>query len=689
MLQIGNIIKIQLIKHYYKQQTMSNTLTFIFIGLVLVLSQRSAQGQAIHDAFELADYISQDFELTEGASPDKLYEILARNFPDQTSGLTRTDIVQAYQDNPFISPLLTDNLGGSEAFEGMTGQRALGGLGAASSGLGLPSSTFLLGLTDFLVKRTKQELTIAFFRDFQKIVQESEEMQYLFPSTTKVLLKIDENIYQFKAFWEVLRESFLKDLEGLVYNLDDYIQQSSRIKKPMIRYMVGDFFKVIELFYDKTPPAEVINYLSDEAYLHTITPDMDSSKFIPVLKSSLEVLGILSKSFETKDKNGYWVAPEKVVDMIRKPMIMNLYLGLVYQQSKNVKLGKQTLAGHLATLSGNGNAEKARRLLNIFKGFLDKGKALERLSQDIRSKANERRRNKNPQPQTEADKELEYDEYFEFTQEICDLVMYAYDFKKEIVGASNKEDSLVHTYLSVIGDINGMALEIRKKHYTSALINTLFIIEKLLPKDKFACERQVILKYGTFIATAVKAKTAKEVSDAISAFALPPGGSAIKKYSKFSIALNAYVGLSTGQEILNGIGPKAYYAVTTPIGFTFNWGFKNYGSISILASVLDIGALTAFRFQDDSVNELPDLKFENVLAPGGYLVYGVPKYPISIGIGAQLGPNLRTVTDANLNISTTSGWRWGAFIAVDIPIVSVYTSNKNYKQCCRKCNKKK
>ena len=95
----------------------------------------------------------------------------------------------------------------------------------------------------------------------------------------------------------------------------------------------------------------------------------------------------------------------------------------------------------------------------------------------MRSRANERRRNKNAAPQTEADKEMEYDSYFDFTQGISDMILYAYDFKKEIVGASNKEDSLVQKYLSIIGDINGTALSIRKKNYTSALMSTLFIIE--------------------------------------------------------------------------------------------------------------------------------------------------------------------------------------------------------------------
>ncbi|CAA6801550.1 MAG: Unknown protein [uncultured Aureispira sp.] len=665
----------------------STHLKFLLTILLIGSLGKSAYAQAIHDALQLNEFIDEEtYALTDAVESAKFYEILARNINEEQSGLTYDEILDNYRDNPFIAPLLTDELGGPVVYNGKTGQRALGALASASTGLGLPGSTFLMGLTDFLVKRTKQELSIAFFRDFQKVVKRSEEMQHLFPTTTKVLLKIDENIYQFKAFWEVLRESFLSDLEHLVYNLEDYVQESSKIKDPLARHMMSDFFKVIELFHDKTAPSDVINYLAEDAYLHTITADIDSSKFVPIFQSSLQVLGLFSKSLEHQDDNGYWVEPEVITTMLKKPAITTLYLGLVYQQGKDIQMGEKTFAEYLAPLSVRENALRVRNLLNTFKAFLDKAKALERLAKDMRRKANERRRDKNAPVMTDADKELEYDEYYDFTQNICDLFLYSYDFKKEILGASTKEDSLVHTYLTIISDINGMALEIRKKHYTSALINTLFIIEKLLPEGKFNCERQVMLKYGTFIATAVKAKTAEDVSDVIAAFALPPGGSAIKKYSKFSIAINAYVGLSAGQEILTDIGANPYYAVTTPIGVTFNWGFKNFGSIGILASVLDIGALTAFRFQDDNVSELPDLKFENVLAPGGYLVYGVPKYPIAIGFGAQLGPNLRTVTNGTL-VTQTSGWRWGAFIAVDIPIVSVYTTNKNYKQCCRKCEK--
>jgi len=665
---------------------MKRTTTFLWT-ICFLICQYPLWGQAIHDAYTLRGLMQEGDNLKEGANKAQLYQILARNMSQEKQNMTYNQIVKAYEKNPFIAPYLTGELGGNDVLKGKTGQRSLAGLGDAASGLGLPGSTFLLGLTDFLVKRTKQELTIAFFRDFQKVIKESEEMQYLFPHTTQILLQIGEEIYQFKAFWEVLRESFLKDLDDLVYHLDDYVQMSSRIKNPAVRHMMSDFFKVIELFYDQTTPADVIHYLAEDAYLHNLTPADDSAQFIPVMQSSLQLLGLISNSLENEDQNGYWVDPRLVTLMARDTLTTDMYLGLIYQQGQSIAIGDKTLGVHMKVMRKR--QERGRTFMNKIFMFIEKGRKIQRIAKDMRRKKMARKRNRNAGPVTDAEKETEYDDYFDFTQGICELVEYAYDFKKEMLGSTKRADTLVARYISIIHDLNNMGLSIRKQHYTSALISALFVIEKLLPEGEFRCQRKLMMKYGTFIATAAKAKTAQEVSDAISAFALPPGGSAIKKYSKFSIALNAYVGLSAGQEVLQNVGSKTYYAVTTPIGVTFNWGFNNAGAIGIMASVLDIGALTAFRFQDNTVNELPDLRFENVLAPGGYLIYNVPKYPISIGVGAQLGPNLRTVKNSSLGITQTSGWRWGAFLAVDLPMVSLYSTNKNYRPCCKKCKEPK
>jgi hypothetical protein len=407
------------------------------------------------------------------------------------------------------------------------------------------------------------------------------------------------------------------------------------------------------------------------------------------ISDALKILGLFSNSIESKERIGYWVKADILNKVIRNPTTFNLYIGLLYQNCKNTKVGNKSLADRLDSLyvSGNNQAQVKQNLGVLLKKFIDKAAILVRLSSTIRSKQLEQKRFKD-KVMTDAEKETLSNNYYQFTQGICALILYATEFNKLINESNTKIDSTIEQYLGIITELNSVAMNIQRKQYATALVHVLFCLEKLDTSKMYNCRFKQLFKFGSFIATAVKAQNAEEVSAAIEAFALPPGSAAQKKYAKFSITLNAYVGLSAGEEYLEGLGAKPFYAVTTPIGFNFAFGANKFGSFSLFASLIDIGALTAYRFEDSNTDELPDLKFENVLAPGAYFVYGVPKYPISIGLGAQLGPNLRSVTNGSLGLNSTKGWRWGAFIAVDIPIISVLNSNNKYRKCSP-CKKKK
>ncbi|MCP4443178.1 MAG: hypothetical protein GY810_30085 [Aureispira sp.] len=628
---------------------------------------------AYNDAFKIQGSMNIDLGFSED-NAKKTLEVLRKYYPNEDL----TKVLADAKENPFIGKYLNQitlvNAAEAPKRRGKDdGTRsAFNIIESATTGFSSPS-TLLLGLADFLVKRTKQELNIAFFKEFQEKIDSSQELQYLFPSVATVLKTIDQDIYQFKAFWEVLRESFLTDLENTLDNLQVYLQETDKIKKEEVRMLMIDWFRVIKMFKDQSTPASVIDYLGNKAFIHYVPTE---DKTFKTLQENLKILGLFSKSLEQEEEPGYWIMPEQMELLVRDTVMADFYLGLLYATGSEYKLGDKKLGEYLLDL--NDINARLRFFVRCIGGFVEKGRSLVQLANSIRQNQVNKRLG-NPRSTNIED---EYDDYYRFVQTTIDLADYSYAIKKELTGSTNKEDSLVNKYISVISDLNKLGLDIRKKRYTAAVLSTLFIIEKMLPPG-YDCERQVLLKYGTFVATAAMAKTPEEVSKAIEAFALPPGGSAIKKYSKFSIALNAYVGLSAGQEILKDVGTKPYYAVTAPVGITFNWGFKRAGALSIMLSAFDVGALTAFRFQDNTTNELPDLKFENVLAPGGYLIYGVPKYPIAIGVGAQLGPNLRSVNDATLNIDKTSGWRWGAFLAVDIPMVSIFSSNKKYKACKR------
>lgn len=677
---------------------------YLLGGLLLLIGNAlysPLQGQAIHDALALRKYVNDADGTFNLSNPDQLYAILSHYAIGATGA---TQIKAHYSNNPFLKDMVTtlDEMATKDNRSNNQYLSSSRSSGAASTGFGLSPSTFLLGLTDFLVGRTKQELNIAFFQDLQKVLETNEEMQYLFPTTKQVLLNMGTEVYQFKAYWEDLREAFLKDLDNLLYNLDDYVQESDHIKSELVRHIVSDLFKVTELLYNKTAPTKVVQYLATDAYLQAIDtnhlPNNERTeknlKLLNNLKGTLQLVGQLSSSLHGIGENTYWVDQDKMVELLRDDVSARLYLGLLYEKVKDIKIDNKTVGDLLKPYSNN--ISKGYQLLNELKLFLREAGRLKRIVDEIAQYDLQKRKSKTAP--TALDLKNEHQRYHDFAKGVLDLILYADDFKQIITGGESPLDSILTRYLSIANDLNTIVLEVRRQEYAPALMHALFVVEKVLPDDgQFTCARQELMRYGTFIATAVGAQTPKEVSNAIAAFALPPGSAALKKRANFSIMFNAFVGLSGGGEYLNKNTPpiRPYYAIATPIGVTFNWGLGKskynlpdavgnrgrYGAFGIMVSLIDVGALTAFRFEDDKTNDFPDLKFENVFAPGLYAVYSVPKYPIAIGIGGQLGPNLRSITDNNLVVDQTSGFRFGAFLAVDIPIVSFYSVGPVYTRC--------
>jgi len=656
------------------------SLLFLLLGSLFfnITNSIGQKNNAFYDAEVLQKKATQA-----GINVDaEILQILARYMNQSNGEFTPSEIQAAYSQNPFVGRYLQFNAATSNTPAIVYGQRGFSSDNNSlqTNGMGLSPSAFLMGLTDFLVQRTKQELHIAFFKEFNEKVKKSEELRILFPQTTETLITIESEIYRFNAFWDALRESFIQDLEHLSENLGDYFQKSSKIKDPKIKALGADCFEIMNMLKLKRPPTDIIDYLGNRALFYDL--DSEDGSELAMLQNNLKLVCLFSQSLEYIDASKYWVSPDQFANMVMDTMHTDLFLGLIYQRGKDLKIGNKTLGSHLTTMRSDKLA--VRMFLRTLRKFVEEGQLLFQQVQDVRRQTRNAERG-NAKPISTVEKNYNF---YSFAEKTINLVDYAIELQRHFVPDSSaaKQRKLYNNYIGSVRNLNKMIYDIQEKKYAVAIIEAIQIIQRLTPEGKLECERNILMKYGSFVAMAIRAKTPKEVSQAIEAFALPPGSSAIKKYSSFSLAINAYVGVGGGYEYLNGLQEKPFYAIATPVGISASWGFRQYGSISLFASIIDIGALTAFRFDPNNsgvTNPLPELKFENVFAPGAYLIYGVPKYPLSIGVGAQLGPNLRTVTAANGSTFQTSGFRMGAFIAVDIPITNLYSSSKQYRNCNR------
>lgn len=288
-------------------------------------------------------------------------------------------------------------------------------------------------------------------------------------------------------------------------------------------------------------------------------------------------------------------------------------------------------------------------------------------------------------------------DFTDFKNEVGNLVGLSVDFdlsnSASLLSLNNRVSALTSTNFDVGKEEVVKGLEA----LVSGISKTNKLIENL-PQ---------ILKYSNLAASIVKAQSSDEVKQVIESVALPAGSASIKKNTKFNIALNSYVGLSWGEENLrnvpDGMGnDNAIFGITAPTGVNFSWGGqKSASSFSVLLNVIDVGALVSYRFQSSKeimiqdednpgtmemakaeIEELPEIKLKNIFAPGGYIIWGLPKWPVSLGAGGQLGPQLRqiSITPTDEPAPTleleSSAWRWQIFFAVDIPLINFYTKSR-------------
>ena len=284
-----------------------------------------------------------------------------------------------------------------------------------------------------------------------------------------------------------------------------------------------------------------------------------------------------------------------------------------------------------------------------------------------------------------------------------------YPFLKTTIGALNTvlQTPIYHghsladldTTLALVPQITTEALSlydnISVKEYGYAIYNAMeifrTIIDANIEKQKASGKdikqsekiRNKALLYGTFMADVVEARSSDQVKLALQAAAVPPGSSRLKRDLGGNLSLNSYIGMGLGLDWLRDApneidNPKLTTGLSVPIGLSASskLGTDMRGSFTLFVPILDIGAVTSFRIDNNSrTNDLPELSFENFIAPGAFIFYNFPNAPISIGSGWQYGPQLRKI-EVN---GVTEDFRSSRFmflnVLVDVPIFNFANGN--------------
>jgi len=571
---------------------------------------------------------------------------------------------------------------------------------------GLDVTNIADGFAKFIVKRTKQELSIAFFDKFKTEIKKYPDLQTLFPQTYRALNVIGEEIYMYQAYIQTLRESFEKDLATLPSNLPTIISNHEDFfnQMPELKAILQSGFYIAQQIQDHQHPGNIIETFPIENLQY---PEID-----PNILGSFQSLQLLSISLKSNTETDRYWAPYSIIKELysKDDLILKIYLGLLEQQAKFNKI---------VFIDKNGNPDSLSRIIDnsyasistdlpkyktYFKNLVLKIQDAEIKLSDLNTIAND---------------SLKLENYYSFITTSIDLMKYLTQIEKlpKFPTSLNIQEK-TGIYFYVAQTSSDIVIDVNRRNYSSAIVNSLQLYDTIFTKNNiktfgekfFTLEEEkdrsskiesfqkkcdsitkAIFKYGSFMATIAMAKNSDDVEAAIEAVALPTGSARIKRESLFNVSINSYCGLYGGYEQIKSIDPgwmteknsfANSYGVTAPIGISINWGARKWlylpckkdwhFSHTIFLSIVDIGALASFRFVEDSVSTVPNVQLEDIISPGIFYSMGIPKTPLSVNLGWQMGPLLREVGEQQ-NSYSESYSRYSISLCVDIPILNLYT----------------
>lgn len=652
----------------------SRTLLFL---ISLFLASMTWSQPVMKDAIALRAFVKENSfnktmaKFSSVEAEQQYYLQILMQYIDLEEGVALDQLIKdAFFGNPFISDqqgesiiLLPNEYHSSEI--GPDKMVIRPAPGAPSPGLFV--TNFADGLARFLVGRAKQELTAAFFRDFQRKMAENTYLNALFPETAFLLQSVGEDIYQFNTYLQALRDHFVRDLKVLPSNLNLAIRQQDWLSgNPELQMLSADLLSLSQMLVDGQKPLDFIQFLGIDAELHHWADYQDSLSEtarhrMQDISASLKTLELISSSLRTSYDDDNWLTRPELEEALADPWTIYIYLGLLWQKTGDITFGNgvQLRKGIKVLANSVGLVAQLRsemlRFSQMAASFTQTAESAQFMTITDTSGS---------------------DLYYQYFDQLYTMVESGLEVGNALIPGLAQDTGVVQ-FMTDLRQLNYLQLNIRQKNYSLAVTNLIYILDRFLPETTFDQKaRGIVLKYGMFMASVAESTSAQQVEAAIELFALPPGSSTLKKHAPFSFSLNAYTGIGYGREMLEQQGAGNTIAISAPVGLAVNFGLgKRRGSMSFFTSIIDVGAITAFRFDDSNTADLPALKWNNILAPGAYAIYGAGwDLPVSLGIGAQLGPNLRDVTNGQVTI-VDRGWRIQGFIAVDIPIAHFYTKN--------------
>jgi hypothetical protein len=525
-------------------------------------------------------------------------------------------------------------------------------VGMVGNGLASPSA-IIDGTARFLVKRTKEELAIAFFDEFRTKIEKDTILPFLLPETYRLLRYQD--YFQAPSMGKIWTTAFESDLHDVPLNMDKFL----RTQCP--QYMDSTALFVFSLgmnCFAQVQEGVKVPTLLDNLSENFAFIDTRKNPTNRKIYNSFKFINLLSNELLTSKEGDYnfsWISAQdfKALGAAGQRYFWSLFY-VQYRDFFNKNIGKIK-----NTAQFNGSYRIVGEMLDTYVKlngainypYVDNSAAAAAIStaqQVLRG----------------TELMIRLDTLF-----TDDVDMKSLFYKQFLPAAESALSIMSHA---------------ERHEYGIMSLQTVKAMEQILTPiyGKKAPEQlKVFFFYMNFMVDVMTAEDGISVEKIIGRYALPPQSYRLKRHSKFSLSLNAFPGMSGGfegtQSIVNQTNTNIWGGaggVTAPIGLSINKGKlgKNQDfSLSLFVPVIDIGAAFMYRWSEAAQGFPSDLRWSQVFSPGAYLVMGIPRMPITISGGGQLTPKLRDITNGT-SVIHNNAIRLGVNVTVDIPFFNLY-----------------
>ncbi|MEN9347236.1 MAG: hypothetical protein RLZZ77_747, partial [Bacteroidota bacterium] len=529
------------------------------------------------------------------------------------------------------------------------------------------ATNIIVGITDFLVERGKQELSIAFFDRFKQDLKDYPELTFLFPKSANIISSIET--YNIVNVLPQLREAFIKDLLNTpdnILDLRDFDMSdcSEAIKKK--KENCEERSKIVSGWFmkDGKPNLQVILPLKVASGLmhgknvidimQSISGDSKLCQADGDLNSAIKLTYMLMEGLKSSNPSEIFVSKNQVEFLLNDKNFMQLWLLLVESKFKTIDCYKNLKIEGRDIKEVFNDLEKISNLCSIgFEGITAINTSWKEYLSVKDSTA-----------------EKKAAAWLDVMSTSVDAIQKTHETMMSALAVGN--DEILKTLSANLDIIQDMITDIQSKNYPGLFTEMLLLFETNdWLKNKANGESTLHAKFYNYLSLAssmATAKTPEEVKNALESAALPVGSYRLKQQSRFSMMVNGYIGYAWDIEMTQAkhVYGRGIYA---PVGVSLSWGMRKY-DFGVFASAFDFGSIASYRIQNETDTIQQKFAFESLFSPGIHASIRLLK-PIVLSVGVRSTPKLFYNDTAGELIIKPQQTTLNVGLLIDIPIFNL------------------